>query len=87
MMAMSLRNDGWLSLRNEDMTVLSIWDKGFFSLCLLSKRQSFFLSYEKDRFSANDRAFRKDNNSLKDIEILSFQKDRFLSKENVLILI
>ena len=83
----SFRNDGWLSLRNEDMTVLSICDKGFFSLCLLSKRQSFFLSYEKDRFSANDRAFRKDNNSLKDIEILSFQKDRFLSKEKVLILI
>ena len=69
------------------MTVLSICDKGFFSLCLLSKRQSFFLSYEKDRYSANDRAFRKDNNSLKDIEILSFQKDRFLSKEKVLILI
>lgn len=86
-MPLSLRNDGWLSLRNEDMTVLSICDKGFFSLCLLSKRQSFFLSYEKDRYSANDRAFRKDNNSLKDIEILSFQKDRFLSKENVLILI
>ena len=69
------------------MTVLSICDKGFFSLCLLSKRQSFFLSYEMDRYSANDRAFRKDNNSLKYIEILSFQKDRFLSKENVLILI
>lgn len=69
----------WLPFRYDD--------KGFFSLCLLSKRQSFFLSYEKDRFSANDRAFRKDNNSLKYIEILSFQKDRFLSKENVLILI
>ena len=86
-MPLSLRNDGWLSLRNKDMTAFSIWDKGFFSLCLLSKRQSFFLSYEKDRYSANDRASRKDNNSLKHIEILSFQKDRFLSKENVLILI
>ena len=83
----SFRNDGWLSLRNEDMTVLSICDKGFFSLCLLSKRQSFFLSYEKDRFSANDRYFRKDSFSLQTIETLSFQKDRLPSQEKVLILI
>ena len=69
------------------MTVCSICDKGFFSLCLLSKGQSFFLSYKKDRFSANERGFRKDSNSLKDIEILSFQKERLLSQANVLILI
>ena len=86
-MALSLRNDGWLSPRNKDMTVLSIWDKGFFSLCLLSKRQSFFLSYEKDRFSANERYFCKDSFSLQTIETLSFQKDRLPSKEKVLILI
>ena len=84
---LSLWNDGWLSLRNEDMTVCSICDKGFFSLCLLSKGQSFVLSYEKDRISANERAFRKDSNSLKDIEIWSFQKERLLSQANVLILI
>ena len=84
---LSLWNDGWLSLRNEDMTVCSICDKGFFSLCLLSKGQSFFLSYEKERISANERAFRNDSNSLKDTEIWSFQKDRLLSQENVLILI
>ena len=84
---LSLWNDGWLSLRNEDMTVCSICDKGFFSLCLLSNGQSFFLSYEKERISANERAFRKDSNSLKDIEILSFQKERLFSQANVLILI
>ena len=69
----------WLPFRYDD--------KGFFSLCLLSKRQSFFLSYEKDRFSANDRHFRKDSFSLQTIETLSFQKDRSPSKEKVLILI
>ena len=84
---LSLWNDGWLSLRNEDTTVCSICDKGFFSLCLLSKGQSFFLSYEKGRISANERAFRNDSNSLKDIEIWSFQKERSLSQVNVLILI
>ena len=84
---LSLWNDGWFSLRNKDMTVLSICDKGFFSLCLRSKRQSFFLSYEKDRFSANERYFRKDSFSLQTIETLSFQKDRLPSKEKVLILI
>ena len=84
---LSLRNDGWLSLRNEDMTVCSICDKGFFSLCLLSKGQSFFLSYEKERISANERGFRKDSNSLKDIEIWSFQKERLLFQANILILI
>ena len=84
---LSLWNDGWLSLRNEDTTVCSICDKGFFSLCLLSKGQSFFLSYEKERISANERAFRKDSNSLKYIEILSFQKERLFSQANVLILI
>ena len=61
--------------------------QGIFSLCLLSKGQSFFLSYKKDRFSANERAFRNDNDSLKDIKILSFQKERLLSQANVLILI
>lgn len=84
---LSLRNDGWLSFRNENMTAFSIWDKGFFSLCLLSKRQSFFLSYEKDRYSANDRYFRKDSFSLQTIETLSFQKDRLPPQEKVLILI
>ena len=69
----------WLPFRYDD--------KGFFSLCLLSKRQSFFLSYEKDRFSANDRYFRKDSFSLQTIETLSFQKDRLPSQEKVLILI
>lgn len=69
----------WLPFRYDD--------KGFFSLCLLSKRQSFFLSYEKDRFSANDRHFRKDSFSLQTIETLSFQKDRLPPQEKVLILI
>ena len=69
----------WLPFRYDD--------KGFFSLCLLSKRQSFFLSYEKDRFSANDRHFRKDSFSLQTIETLSFQKDRLPHQEKVLILI
>ena len=27
---LSLRNDGWLSLRNEDMTAFSIWRQGIF---------------------------------------------------------
>ena len=76
-----------LSFRNEDMTAFSIWDKGFFSLCLLSKRQSFFLSYEKDRFSANESHIRKDSFSLQTIETLSFQKDRLPPQEKVLILI
>ena len=47
---MSLWNDGWCSLRNEAWLSVRYDDKGFFSLCLRSKRQSFSYHMKRKEF-------------------------------------